>query len=114
MSKRKEDSSIAEFNHGTIRSIRVRDWQNDKNNTRSSRRFCLDCGKDGYRSEESARQVIGSLVRNGQLEQGAFALTPYICHHGWWHFGRDYKVIAKINAFVGGKISRLPVGRRSM
>jgi hypothetical protein len=54
--------------------------------------LCLDCGKQGYRSEEAARIIISRMLKNGTLSgPDAFTFKPYLCHHGWWHTGHDPK-----------------------
>lgn len=57
-----------------------------------TRERCIHCEKWGYRTEEAARLIIGRMLYNGSLHgPNVFTFKPYLCVHGWWHTGHDYK-----------------------
>lgn len=90
------DLTLAELNTGTIRSPLPRHVIPHPRRPQLPKdgKYCPDCNKQGFYSEEAARERIAELVCTGNLiEKNAFAVRPYICPHGWWHFGRDYNVV---------------------
>jgi len=95
---RRRDITHAELNTGTVRQRFNRRYRKHPKPQTLPKRgdYCLDCGKDGYKTEEAAREALGRMARAGKLvEAGSFAVRPYICPHGWWHFGRNRQVIER-------------------
>lgn len=96
------DIDQEELNTGTIRHKpkRLRNRRPVASRLPHPGAFCSDCGKRGYQTEAAARDALACMARQGRLvEDGSFAVRPYLCHHGWWHFGRDRRTISKIKDF---------------
>jgi len=76
----------------------------------SGQRFhCLECGKWGYLSEQTAREVIGVMLRQGVLRgPDTFCFKPYLCAHGFWHVGHDLNTRTLMEVSLGLPVS----GRR--
>jgi hypothetical protein len=90
------DPDIALLNTGPVRNRFDRGYAKKQRRDQPARngKWCLDCGKQGYATEAAARDVLGNVAKYGHLkEAGSFAMQPYMCVHGWWHIGRNYKVL---------------------
>lgn len=63
--------------------------------------FCRDCGKLGYESESAARIIIGRMLRNRTLSgPESYSFRPYLCVHGYWHNGHDYRSRQAVESFL--------------
>lgn len=107
---RRRDLPVSELNTGTVRQCSSR-WGKSSLElqiiakedalelrivAKEDAPFCADCGKRAFKTEVAARQVIGQQIKRGRLrEEGSFAVHPYMCKHGWWHFGRDRKTLER-------------------
>jgi len=105
------DPGMEWLNTGTLRFRFPRNYRKKtkKQHTARSGKYCPDCGKQGYATEEAAREVIGNVARFGKLiEAGSFAIHPYLCHHGWWHVGRNKRTLRLFKEFFEKRSGKVP------